>query len=657
MMKIDIISWECKGLRCPDMEINLMSGENPAHVALIQMPNGTGKTTILSLIRAALTGEVSKWDAETIKSYRRHGDNNPQGSFTLNLRVDNEFLTFKLMFNFEEGMVDNLSSYSKVGGITDYDKLPINIRRFLNSKFVRLFIFDGELVQELLDSSKSEASQAIDSLFQLYLLDELHKDVESHWDRETAYKAQFTRGHTRQRNKVNELKKRIQTIEDIMKTRRRKYSKLEKEIEDLESKIEFHTNENQDISEIINETKIKINDTNNTVNNNVEQLMQDIRKPELLHPKFRNSLIELKDKFDKAELPEKASRQFFIDLCNEKDCICGRELNDEIREIIKQRANLYLSDNTAIFLNSLKEDIRRDLINTDYNVEKINNGVIDLKKEMTKKQDLETEYKYYYDLSISQGTDEVKKWKEQLDEKKEIKKKIELELEAIEREPNHRDNPKFYEKTNCLKALKQWLEDEEIKLAEISNTIEMRRKKEILQKIIKLAKTKANNNLRESIRDKCNQKLEQILYRDPISISEINHSITLKGQKAASMGQTLSVGYIFLTTLLSEGQHQFPLLVDSPANSIDITVRREIGQIIPDLCQQFIAFTISSEREGFTDTLANNAENIKFLTVFRKTETTEKLEKSLPSKGVIDNKNCVIVEGEDYFNNFDLLDY
>ncbi|MDJ0601711.1 MAG: hypothetical protein QNJ37_23060 [Crocosphaera sp.] len=459
------------------------------------------------------------------------------------------------------------------------------------------------------------------------------------------------------RNKVNDLKKCIQAIEEIRTNRWNKYCKLEEKIEDLESKIEFYHNENKDIREIMNETKIKKNDMSNIVQNNINQLMGDIRKPELLHPKFRISLIELKEKFDKAELPEKASRQFFIDLCNEKDCICGRELNDEIRQIIKQRANLYLSDNTAIFLNSLKEDIRRDLLDRDYDVEKINDIIINLKNNLCTRDELKDEYKHYSDLSISQGTDEVKKWEEQLDENKKIRNDIESELEEIEREPNYHDDPRFYKKTKCLKALKRWLKDEEIKLAEISNTIEMRQKKEIFQKILKLAKEKANNNLRESIRDQCNEKLQKILYRDPISISEIDKSIKLEGQKAASMGQTLSVGYIFLTTLLSEGQHQFPLLVDSPANSIDITVRREIGQIIPNLCNQFIAFTISSEREGFTDTLASKANKIKFLTVFRKTETTKKLEKVLPSEGVIDNKNCVIVDGEDYFNDFDLLDY
>ncbi|MGD1711906.1 hypothetical protein [Dapis sp. BLCC M172] len=56
-MKIEIIGWETEGLRCLDMNINLLSGDKYAHFSLVKMPNGTAKTTTLSLIRAAMSGE------------------------------------------------------------------------------------------------------------------------------------------------------------------------------------------------------------------------------------------------------------------------------------------------------------------------------------------------------------------------------------------------------------------------------------------------------------------------------------------------------------------------------------------------------------------------------------------------------------------------
>ena len=48
-----ILGWKAQGLRCPDHEISCVdSSGNPYPVSLIQMPNGTGKTTTLDLLRA-----------------------------------------------------------------------------------------------------------------------------------------------------------------------------------------------------------------------------------------------------------------------------------------------------------------------------------------------------------------------------------------------------------------------------------------------------------------------------------------------------------------------------------------------------------------------------------------------------------------------------
>ena len=80
-MKIKIIGWETEGLRCPDMKINLLFGVNPAHISLIQMPNGTAKTTTLNLIRAAMNGEADKWNVEKVISFRRVNKFNSGGTF------------------------------------------------------------------------------------------------------------------------------------------------------------------------------------------------------------------------------------------------------------------------------------------------------------------------------------------------------------------------------------------------------------------------------------------------------------------------------------------------------------------------------------------------------------------------------------------------
>jgi ABC-type branched-subunit amino acid transport system ATPase component len=49
-MKIELFGWSSRGLRCPDVDVELTLHGKVAPVSLIQMPNGTGKTTTLDCL-------------------------------------------------------------------------------------------------------------------------------------------------------------------------------------------------------------------------------------------------------------------------------------------------------------------------------------------------------------------------------------------------------------------------------------------------------------------------------------------------------------------------------------------------------------------------------------------------------------------------------
>jgi len=97
-------------------------------------------------------------------------------------------------------------------------------------------------------------------------------------------------------------------------------------------------------------------------------------------------------------------------------------------------------------------------------------------------------------------------------------------------------------------------------------------------------------------------------------------------------------------------------VVDSPANPIDLEVRPKIGAIIPKLSEQFIAFTISSERIGFVDAIVQQSKKpIQFMTLFRKGRI--RLEDKITDMSVCAETNdgfCIL--GKDYFDDFQ-LDY
>jgi len=137
-----------------------------------------------------------------------------------------------------------------------------------------------------------------------------------------------------------------------------------------------------------------------------------------------------------------------------------------------------------------------------------------------------------------------------------------------------------------------------------------------------------------------------------ISIERIDRSLVLVGQEGGSVGETLSIAYAFLSTLFNRSEQQLPFIVDSPGGPIDLAVRPKIGELIPHLTTQFIAFTISSERERFIPRLIVAADNnVQFVTMFRK-GSKELQDAARREHDVQETVDGFIVGGESFFNDF-----
>ncbi len=155
------------------------------------------------------------------------------------------------------------------------------------------------------------------------------------------------------------------------------------------------------------------------------------------------------------------------------------------------------------------------------------------------------------------------------------------------------------------------------------------------------------------MKDECNDLLLKVLGNDPLQIASIGRSLMLKSQKGASVGQTLSVGYTFLMSLLKRGSNSFPLIVDSPCGSLGGGRREAIGELIPRLCDQFVTFVIDKERDDFLPALEKNCNgSIKYFTAFRNSPQTARLQQGLPATGVTRNPSAIVVEDRDFFVTF-----
>lgn len=648
-MRIELSGWESQGLRCPDMKVDLSNGDIVPRCALVQMPNGTGKTTTLTMLRAVLSGEATQWDAETISGFRRPGEIRDKGSFVVNLRVDGKPLTFELVLNFDDGNIRYRTTAPGSGGISNGWNPPTEVRRFLDKRFIKLFIFDGELADKLLDHRESEATKAIDALCQLYLLQDIADKADENWQIATKnVGAKTDIGLNKWQSKVDILNKRIKQIEDKKEKANIEIRSLEIDVRKLEKKIQDQIGTKEELRREFDRRKEEEDSCNRLVEETTVELMNQIRKPQLMHNVFPLSLIELKSNLDRLKLPSSSSKQFFDELVQEDFCICGRQIDETARNNIIERSKKYLGEEIAGVLNALKQDISKEITEdieyVDVTLEKMNQQVKDLHLAKTAVRALKQRL-------IDEGDEKLKEWQDQLEEKIDRKEKLERLLLEI----NSDDDSDLDGQSISIKSLNRQLKQAEKKLSEISGTIDLKRRTDILKKIVLEALRKARVRIKKMILNECNQRLEQVLSQDPIKIDNIESSLSLLNQDGASAGQTLAVGYIFLTTLLNRGAHKFPLIVDSPAHNLSIKVRREIGDLVPNLCDQFITFTTSSERIGFVPSLHEAAQGeIKYLTIFRKTEGTEYLMDNLPKEGCIQTINGVLIEGEDYFNCFDI---
>lgn len=650
-MRIDLAGWSSRGLRCPDVDIDLTAGSGEAaKVALIQMPNGTGKTTTLELLKAALSHSAVDWTPEKIKTFRRRLDSRDEGQFIAKLLVNGRPLTFELTLDFEAGQARYRTTTIGSGGIKPGWLPPPEIHQFLSPQFLRLFIFDGEFADDLFDARRAEADQAIDALCQLYLLDDISNFAEEEWDRRS--KAGGPKTHTglqRYQAEQAALAKRREELRQLQTKARREVDVQGKLVADLGAKINQRLASMKSTQADHAQALQALNEAQRDVLTATGSAMSAIRMPVAINAAFGRQLVELKENLDHLRLPENTSAQFFEELVQEDECICGREMTAGAKAEIASRAKRYLDADESGTINALKSDI--DKFTAREGEDTLDQRLTEQLRAMgvarRAEHKAEQLVRTLKQKLIDAGDEQLKAWQSQLDEGETAYLEFKRILEDIEGEGDPEADPIF-----SLKQIDKMLREVGAKIAEITATVTLRKQTDLVKDLLTRAAALARKQIRSELVDEANHRLKSILINDPIQLSAIDRSLRLADQEGASVGQTLSVGYTFLMSVLNRGNNNFPLVVDSPANPMDEDVRRNIGRLIPELCTQFVAFTINTERPGFVPALEQAAGDVRFLTMFRRTPGTERLMSSLPEQGVTETETAIVVEGREYFMNF-----
>lgn len=653
-MELRIQGWNSSGLTCPDISVSLIDGVNKKGVvSIIQMPNGTGKTTTLDLLRASLTGVAASWSPSKVMRFRSQSTPD-EGYFRVDLSVDGKQLVFELSFDFTTGQISYVTTSPDVGGRRDGWEPPRDIRRFLHSQFVDLIVFDGEFAEDLLDPAKTNAEHAVDAMSQLYLIDRAREFSEDEKKRIISEAGVTGSSHALKQTEkklyavnaqIKKIRKIKEKIENQLKIGKDKEEKLKNRFDELVAQQEGADNQ-------LLHAKQAVDNAKNSMMSASNDAFTAIRIPSLLSESFASSLREFNEGLESIQLPSSSSKQFFVELAEGQTCVCDRPITPDIKETILAKSESYLGQEHAGVINSIRTQIQsvvykdndtdEDSKTAQYYGNILTDTINELGNARTDMGELEA--------GLASPGGELADIRDELAEISRDNKKHEEVLDEINRTPKSGEN----HQSLCLSALKKQQLVLDRKLEKLTDTVDVGERTRIIQDILSRSKAESRDVIKERLIDMSNKSLSQILGQSPVTIDSINASVKLKNQDRGSPGQELAIGYVFLGNLLNQGTHSLPLVVDSPANPIDLTVRREISKILPSLCDQFVTFVTSSEKGDFTNGLAASSTEVQFMTIFRRLKATDKHLINLPLEGVIESEGYMLVEDRGFFDSFDI---
>jgi len=646
---IRILGWEAEGLRCPDHKISFSRGSETYPISLIQMPNGTGKTTLLELLRAALSGNASNWDSSYIKSMEKKNGNKKNGQFTLQLLANEKRITIVMNFDFEE---DSVTYATAAGhGIMEGFVPPRELKQFLKHEFVKLFVFDGEFAESLLKHNDTNAQMAIEELFQLSVLSKLSTRVNSYWEEvEKSRSAKDLSGLTRRRNKVTMLRERIRFLSGRQDQANSLYKGYQKKLDALTEKYKSELAKQEEVLGKVAQAESLLYSARQDMTNSAKIALFRMRNPHALSAAWARDLLSLKKSMDRVKLPESAAREFFTELSGESECVCGRQIDDKARAAILERANSYLGSDDVSLLNSMKTVIT-DLIGEapEIHESELKNHFAELKEKVRIHEESLT-YLNSLKIEAESGNPNLKEVDKEI-------QGLQGTIELLEKELLGYSNPSDAlpdEQTFGINVLKKRLDNAERQLAEITETLDIKEKTRIISRVITAAHSNAQSLVSNKICVEANRKIETLMPDNAIRIERIERCLRLQGQEGGSVGEQLAIAYAFLATLFSSSNHSMPFVVDSPANPIDLEVRKRVAELIPNLTSQFIGFTISSERQGFLQPLESSTNNpIQQITLFRK-GNLELEARAKKNTSCIETKDGILVSDRNFFCEFQL---
>lgn len=612
-MKIRIRGWEYENIRrMRKVSVDLCREDGKTYKSsLIMMSNGTGKTTTIDLMRGLLSGSAVNWTEQEVRTYSPSNICCKKGRFQISISFDDNVYYYILSLDYERGKAYiQTSKTGETGGLDDGWSTHYDLKGIMdNEEFVKRFIFDGEQAKKTLSNGNAEAEHALIYLYQINKIDDMINEIDNlvKIKQENSVGTNTSRGIRIACTKMHKSKSKWDELKGKLNILSKKYKNFSNELEIYRTRYNEMIQKDgrfklrkDDLEQMVSEVQGDLLQANSLT-------MAAVKEPYNIHQELDFRLRDLVHNMQVLQLPKSTAREFFKEVANDSECICGRCIGPKERENILKNAEKYLGQEELIALNAIKGSLR------EYEKsETLNIAISSLRQAYERMQEIDLERRKLESEIAESGNEEVTVVQRRIEELEQEVEMLDSEIKVMEaREDTALTS--INKSSNIYLAEKAYHEARSAFL-ELSGTYEFTKKAEKMQDYLRKIKERALIGLKTQIVEKANDKISKIISDDEIVINSIDQHLVLDGRDGASEGQTLAIAYAYIGSLFEYSHIEFPFVVDSPAAAMDLNVRREVADVIPDLFGQLVIFVTSGEVKGFGESFYKR-DDVQYLTL------------------------------------------
>ncbi len=641
-------------------------------IYLLQMQNGYGKTTTLTLLKYIFTGQIPPKSLFSSFKYKKSFGGDPDKSeFWVKLSIADNSESEDI---YDVGLiidhVNNDARFQTVVpnmGLVNGWKLPSMFRRNFANKmeFVSLFLFDGEMAKQL---NRSQGKDIIEnSIRQVANLHPLFDLIEDNGQLQKVLESEFTIKNPNKQlvmyqNQKKKLEEHIQYVKKEME-------KLKVEIDDIEKQIQDLQNEKDKLDSSQKEYAPKMEELQQQLGTARARLLQKTNETvnSLLNPAYNSNLWNCVRQFilsmEEARLPRSIGKRYIEDLLNQESCLCGRPWDEKSKEHVKGQMEYMLGDVLLGTVKSMQTEI------SDMGMLEPNAMILfrnSLQSLMTEIKNIEEEIKILrsqYDEEAVKKLNEIetklRKLHSELSKKQETLHIMDTrdsdeilengyDLDVRNSNGSLKHSPKDFGKCFNLFTLQKILDEINDKISELTQTRDIKEGHDAIKSIISQTLEVLMKQLRGEVIDLANNILNKMhATGGGMTIRSLENGLSFTNelgidQEDVNVGAQLAAAYSYVAAMFSIGDIDVPLVLDSPVTGFSAGVCKDWAREIPPRFNQIIAFITSLEKIGIRSLL--NSQNTVSMTIRRENEGLN----GKPQTGKI-----IVDRATDFFINYE----